>query len=378
MQRDTERRLAAEALDRVERREIPQADSTMVIDGARYTAAAALEAESASLFRRYPLLVALGCEIPRPGNYLAFDIAGVPVLLVRDDKGSVHGLLNTCRHRGARLLAGEGTVGKAFACPYHGWAYDRCGVLRALPESEHFPEVDVDDTRLMRFPTEERDGLVWLLLDPAASEVPDPGLDALGPELAGYRLSEHIRRGSHTWTKRMNWKLGIDTFLELHHVAVLHRQTIAKTILRQAFLYEPFGQHARLVAPRRSIEDQRCEDPANWRLVPHATIIYRLFPNAVLLSQGPHMELYRFFPDPEQPGTTECRITFSSPADDTSVRDWEEVLALVLGVLDREDFAMMESVQSNLAAGLQREVMFGRNEIGLQNFHRVRDAALIE
>ena len=156
----------------------------MVIDGARYTAAAALAAESTSLFRRYPLLVALGCEIPRPGNYLAFDIAGVPVLLVRDDKGSVHGLLNTCRHRGARLLAGEGTVGKAFACPYHGWAYDRCGVLRALPESEHFPEVDVDDTRLMRFPTEERDGLVWLLLDPAASEVPDPGLDALGPELA--------------------------------------------------------------------------------------------------------------------------------------------------------------------------------------------------
>ena len=49
---------------------------------------------------------------------------------------------------------------------------------------------------------------------------------------------------------------------------------------------------------------------------------------------------------------------------------------MALGVLDREDFAMMETVQSNLAAGLQREVMFGRNEIGLQNFHRVRDAAL--
>ena len=176
----------------------------------------------------------------------------------------------------------------------------------------------------------------------------------------------------------MNWKLGVDTFLELHHVAVLHRKTIAKTVLKSAFLYEPFGRHARLVAPRRSIEGQRGNDPTDWRLVPHATIIYRLFPNVILISQGPHMELYRFFPDPEQPGTTECRMTLSSPCDEGCDRDWDEALQLALGVLDREDFAMMESVQSNLATGLQREVMFGRNEIGLQNFHRVRDAVLAE
>ena len=39
---------------------------------------------------------------------------------------------------------------------------------------------------------------------------------------------------------------------------------------------------------------------------------------------------------------------------------------------------MMEGVQANLASGIQREVMFGRNEIGLQNFHRVCDAALVD
>ena len=52
------------------------------------------------------------------------------------------------------------------------------------------------------------------------------------------------------------------------------------------------------------------------------------------------------------------------------------MLRLALGVLDREDFALMEGVQANLAAGVQREIVFGRNEIGLQNFHRMRDAAL--
>ncbi len=378
MLRETEQRLAAEALDRIARRAVPQASSMMVVDGERYTAATALAAEARALFGRYPLPVALGCEVASPGAYLALEVAGRPVLLVRDDAGVVHGLLNTCRHRGARLLSGDGEVGKAFACPYHGWAYDRCGVLRALPGSEHFPEVDVDEVRLLRFPAEERDGLVWLALDPAAARVPDPGLGALEAELAGFGLAAHVNRVSHTWTKSMNWKLGVDTFLELHHVAVLHRKTIAKALLDSAFLHESFGRHARLVALRRSIEEQRGRDPAEWRLVPHAVIIYRLFPNAVLVSQGPHVEFYRFFPDPRRPGVTTCRVTLASPAGDESGRDWEVALQMVLGVLDHEDFAMMESVQANLAANVQREVMFGRNEIGLQNFHRTRDAALVE
>ena len=88
------------------------------------------------------------------------------MLLIRDDAGTVRGLLNTCRHRGARLLDGAGQVGKAFACPYHNWAYDRCGVLRAQPSGEHFPDIAVGEEHLVRFPAEERDGLVWLLLDP--------------------------------------------------------------------------------------------------------------------------------------------------------------------------------------------------------------------
>ena len=125
-------------------------------------------------------------------------------------------------------------------------------------------------------------------------------------------------------------------------MSVLHRGTIAKTLLGAIFLYEACGRHARLVAPRHGIEDQRSADPASWRLVPHAVIVYRLFPNAVLLSQGSHVELYRFFPDPERPDTTVCRLSFASPAGDTSARDWDEMLRLALGVLDREDFALME------------------------------------
>ena len=137
MQRQTEQRLAAEALEPIDRRTVPQADGTMAVDGARYTSTAALAAENAALFRRHPLLAAFGCEIARPGDYLALD--------------------------------GAGSIRKAFACPYHGWTYDRCGVLRGLPGGEHFPGITVGEVSLVRFPAAERDGLVWLLLDPAGT-----------------------------------------------------------------------------------------------------------------------------------------------------------------------------------------------------------------
>ena len=376
MQHQTELRLAVEALDRIGRRALPEADTAMAVDGARYTSAEALAAEIAALFRGHPLPVAFGCEIAAPGDYLTLDIAGVPVMLIRDDGGTVRGLLNTCRHRGARLLDGAGQVGKAFVCPYHNWTYDRCGVLRAQPGAEHFPDVVVGEAGLVSFPTEERDGFVWLLLDPAGSLDLDAALGDFGAELAAFGLADYRHRGSHVWTKRMNWKLGVDTFLEYYHVPILHRASIGKTLFGTVFLYEACGRHSRLVAPRRSIVDQRDDDPATWRVVPHATIVYRLFPNAVFISQGPHVELMRFFPDPERPDTTACRFSFASPADDRSNRDWEEMMRLALGVLDNEDFAVMEGVQANLAAGVQREIVFGRNEIGLQNFHQERDTAL--
>ena len=376
MQHHTELRLAAEALDRIGRRALPEADSSMAVDGKRYTCRTALADEIERLFRRHPLPVAFGCEIAAPGDYLTLDIAGVPVMLIRDDEGTVRGLLNTCRHRGARLLDGAGQLGKALVCPYHNWTYDRCGVLTAQPGAEHFPDVIVGETGLVRFPTEERDGFVWLLLDPAGTLDLDEALGDFGDELAAFGLANYSHRGSHVWTKRMNWKLGVDTFLEYYHVPILHRASIGKTLFGTVFLYEACGRHSRLVAPRRSIMEQRDDDPTTWRVVPHATIVYRLFPNAVFVSQGPHVELARFFPDPERPDTTVCRFSFASPADDTSERDWEEMMQLALGVLDTEDFAVMEGVQANLAAGIQREIVFGRNEIGLQNFHQERDAAL--
>ena len=72
------------------------------------------------------------------------EIAGRPLVAVRHDDGSVRVLMNRCAHKGARVVsAPAGNTGKFFRCPYHAWAYNTDGSLRAIPLKSGY-----DGTRL--------------------------------------------------------------------------------------------------------------------------------------------------------------------------------------------------------------------------------------
>jgi hypothetical protein len=45
--------------------------------------------EIEKIFRRLPLMLAMSCEISKPGDYRALDAAGVPVLIARGSDGAV-------------------------------------------------------------------------------------------------------------------------------------------------------------------------------------------------------------------------------------------------------------------------------------------------
>ena len=49
-------------------------------------------------------------EITEPGDYLALDVAGESVLVLRTRAGRLTGYYNVCRHRGTRLVP-EGSTG---------------------------------------------------------------------------------------------------------------------------------------------------------------------------------------------------------------------------------------------------------------------------
>jgi phenylpropionate dioxygenase-like ring-hydroxylating dioxygenase large terminal subunit len=112
------------------------------------------EAELARVFRRLPLCLGHFGQLPEPGSMLAQEIAGYPLLPIRDTSNSIGLYLNACRHRGARLLYQDGIVCRqsSLTCRYHGRTYDLNGRLAALPRWEAFPSLDRDARGLRRLP----------------------------------------------------------------------------------------------------------------------------------------------------------------------------------------------------------------------------------
>lgn len=62
-----------------------------------------LQLEMERLWRRAWVYVGHESQVPKSGDYLSADIAGQPVLLVRQPDRSVRVLLNRCAHKGATM-----------------------------------------------------------------------------------------------------------------------------------------------------------------------------------------------------------------------------------------------------------------------------------
>src|SRR6476619_2223489 len=229
-----------------------------------YFSADVREAEVERLFRRMPLIVGHGAELP-PGHVLAHDEYGVPMLLTRSADGRFRAFLNVCRHRGMRLVdASTQALSKAsIVCPYHGWTYRLDGALRHRLYSEAFDACDASAERLVTLPAEERHGLLWVV--PAADATIDVAafLGGLDDELpffgvAGLRPFRTIRAEYPA-----NWKLIVDAFLEAYHIRVLHKDTIYPFFADGLTAGDRFGPHVQsLVARRASEEWARAEDGA--------------------------------------------------------------------------------------------------------------------
>jgi nitrite reductase/ring-hydroxylating ferredoxin subunit len=105
-----------------------------------YTDPAIFERDMEHMLLRHWFCAGHVSSIPRAGDYLAVDLGSESVIIVRTAQSEVRALLNVCRHRGSRLVAGRS--GKAqsgrLTCPYHAWSYDLDGnllVARQMPES---------------------------------------------------------------------------------------------------------------------------------------------------------------------------------------------------------------------------------------------------
>jgi len=158
-----------------------------------------------------------------PQAFRSFEVAGQPILILRDEQGALRGFFNTCRHRGSILCQrASGTLDKPLiTCPYHQWAYDLTGRLRATGPMRPVEGFDRADHPLLPISVAEWGGFIFVNLDPEA-EAFETLYGAETAYVGNWPLAQ-LKLG-HSYTKRLNcnWKLFWENFNECLHCPNIH------------------------------------------------------------------------------------------------------------------------------------------------------------
>lgn len=178
------------------------------------------------VFLRSWIMVGRAERIPAPGDYFTVEFAGMPLIVVRESADVIRAFGNTCRHRGARLLEGEGKC-KAITCPYHAWQYGLDGALKAVGGMEQTRHFDLADYPLAQIRVGLWGGFVFVCADPSAAPLAEHIGDLAGI-LAPYRFEE-MRTGRRLeFEVKANWKAWVENFMEGYHIPTVHKRTISK------------------------------------------------------------------------------------------------------------------------------------------------------
>jgi phenylpropionate dioxygenase-like ring-hydroxylating dioxygenase large terminal subunit len=189
-----------------------------------YRSESMLELEKREVFHTHWQIAGHVSDIPKPGDYLTFDIGEERALVIRGEDGIIRAFNNLCRHRGARVAPEtQGHCKNALVCPFHGWVYNLDGTLRGPARPKSFGDLDRSRFGLKPIESEIWHGFIFVRFrsgpQPSVAEL----LSLYDEDLADYRIEELVpSTGFQFAHSPVNWKSVRDVDNEGYHVAMAH------------------------------------------------------------------------------------------------------------------------------------------------------------
>jgi nitrite reductase/ring-hydroxylating ferredoxin subunit len=351
--------------------------SPMPVAPREYTDPVRFEAEKRELFGKVPLLAGLSCEVANPGDVMLFDNAGPAILIVRNREGALNAFLNMCTHRAARLV-GDCSRRKLITCPFHAWSFDLDGKLVGMPGEDCFEGIDRATRSLVRVPVAEWGGMVFVKAHAGEETIDVEGwLASMGPELlrlnlAGASLIKHSRVDLDA-----SWKYALDTYGEGYHFGALHPTTFGVSSVSNVILYDHLAPHYRVNFTNTGYRDLIGVDEKDWPVTPYGGS-HLVFPNSIVYGApmeggGSMIGMYRLYPG-DEPGKS-FTIMSTYRGGDAPAETPDEAFAAahdyIQLVVTTEDYSVSKEGQRNLQYAPDGfRIIYGSNEIALQNTHR--------
>jgi phenylpropionate dioxygenase-like ring-hydroxylating dioxygenase large terminal subunit len=145
-----------------------------------------------------------------------FKLLGENIVLFLDEKGEPAALQDRCCHRTSKLSKGWSDKGN-IVCGYHGWTYDRTGMLLKVPQMG--PEQPLPRVAVRSYHCTGRYGYAWVCLDePLAGipEIPEEGAP-------GYRRIHQFHEVWHTAALRL-----MENSFDNAHFSFVHKGTFGQ------------------------------------------------------------------------------------------------------------------------------------------------------
>jgi Rieske 2Fe-2S family protein len=206
---------------------VPALERSWYVDPAVFTA------EQERIFARRWILVGRSSELGETGAYLTAAVGGESVIVVRQPDGTVAGLLNVCRHRGARILLDErGVCRQTITCPYHAWSYGLDGSLKGAPRLRDWVGASQGSLGLQAVAVHEEFGCLWVNLELGGeSFADDVGAQVsrrLGDDarIDAWELDRLVTGRQIVYTVAANWKLIVENFMECYHCSAIHPELV--------------------------------------------------------------------------------------------------------------------------------------------------------
>jgi phenylpropionate dioxygenase-like ring-hydroxylating dioxygenase large terminal subunit len=340
-------------------------------------ARAAIERER--IFDRSWQFVCHASDLPAPGTAIRFDCAARSSVVMRGSDGALHGFLNSCRHRGSRLIDGDAHTGLAFCvesrlrCPYHGWTYDQTGALVALPEPQRVADFDAELTALRPVHVEQWRGLVFIAVEPPVLSLADALEPAVPAQVA--EGSSNLRRlgEPRTYAIQADWKLASEHLLDLSH-----RVVARPTVKPQLFDVATFTACGPLVVRATgAVAGMAAATPwpvrayAQWlpEGAPRTAEILFAWPNLLLQFAPDQLAVIQVLPGPT--GSCQLReVAYGTPVASRELRLVRYAHARVRRSARAQDSRILERVQHGLASAgaAAGGGPIASSEVGLQWF----------
>ena len=312
--------------------------------------------EREKLFSRTWVHVAAGHELPAPGDCRPVELAGLPLLLVRQRSGDIAAFHNVCRHRGTRLVREACNAKAVLTCPYHGWAYGLDGALRTTPYWDPGDGTGPEGFDKRDFGLRPVRSAVWcdqifLCLDNGAPDFATH-IAPLARRWAHADLSLLRFGGALAYEIDVNWKLVIENFLDTYHLPFTHQQLGPVETARNFVDIDEAGRVIGINYVSGAADKNKGD--SGFRTFPgfdadqmKSQDIAMMYPNTLFEFVPEHVMFFRV--DPVSPTRTRELLSFYYLGDDATEPKLAEGRRMALEAWDRinhQDFPILDDLQA--------------------------------